>query len=162
MSRLETIEAILEFLVPLLGLIVFFFTGRAVERSHLRRLAIQEEALSHIMVHELKSLPQGWTVTGEPILVYGSVVLALDYYKSFMSGLKKIVGGRLGAYETLVDRGRREALVRMKQMAADHGCNVVWNMRMETSMMMNSRGGSSSTELYTYGTAMRVQNTYGA
>lgn len=161
MSRTEAFSVLFQIFVPVVGLIIFFFSGRAIERRHLRRLAEQEEALSHIIVHELKSLPRGWTVTGDPVLVYGSVVLAIDYYKSFISGLKKIVGGRLGAYERLVERGRREALVRMKQMAADQGCNVVWNMRMETSMMMNNRGGASSAELYAYGTAMRVQASHG-
>lgn len=140
-------------------LLFFFLIGRSVERSHLRRLEEDEAALSHIVVHQLKSLPSGWTVTAEPVLVDGSVVLAIDYFKAFLSSLKKIVGGRLGEYERLVERARREAVVRMKQEAANLNCNVVWNMRMETSMMANSRGGNNSVEVYAYGTAMRVQTT---
>jgi uncharacterized protein YbjQ (UPF0145 family) len=150
---------LINLLLPVLALIVFYFTGRTVERRHLKRLAEQEAGLSHIRVEQLKSLPRGWVVTSEPILVYGSVVLANDRFKVFISALKKIVGGRLYEYERLVDRGRREAIIRMKQMAADHGCNVVWNMRIETSMLSDSQSRTaSSAELYAYGTAMRVQS----
>ncbi len=129
-----------------------------MERRHLERLLERESALSHIRVENIKNLPPGWTVTAEPLLVYGSVVVANDYYKVFISGLKKIVGGRLGEYERLLDRGRREAIVRMKTMADEHGCNIVWNMRVETAMMQDRPGrAASSAELYAYGTAMRVQ-----
>lgn len=154
----EMIEFLFNLILPVVGLIIFYFIGKTVERRHLRYLDEQELALSHVLVHELKSLPRGWTITGEPMLVDGSVVLANDYYKMFINSLKKIVGGNLGEYERLVQRGRREAIIRMKQMAADHGYNVVWNMRIETSMLLDGkRGGATSAELYAYGTAMHVQ-----
>lgn len=154
----DAFEFLFNIVFPFVMLVIFYFIGRSVERRHLRRLDEQEAALSHIVVHELKSLPSGWTVTAEPMLVYGSVVLANDYFKMFISSLKKIVGGHLREYERLVERGRREAIIRMKQMAADNGYNVVWNMRIETSMLADGkRGGATSAELYAYGTAMFVQ-----
>ncbi len=154
----ELIGGLIQIALPILALVIFFFIGRSVERRHLKRLVEQEAALSHIRVEVIKSLPRGWTVTSEPVLVYGSVVLAADYYKAFVSALKKIVGGRLGEYERLLDRGRREAIVRMKAMAAEQGCNIVWNMRVETAMMQDKRGqAAASAEIYAYGTAMRVQ-----
>lgn len=154
----ELIGGLIQIFLPIVALILFFFIGKSTERRHLRRLEKREAELAHIRVEEIKSLPRGWTVTNEPVLVYGSVVVANDYYKVFVSTLKKIVGGRLVEYERLVQRGRREAIVRMKQMADEHGCNVVWNTRIETSMLQDSRGqGASSAELYAYGTAMRVQ-----
>lgn len=154
----EAIGALINILFPIIALIIFFFIGRGVERRHMRSLEEREAALSHIRVEQIKSLPRGWTVTSEPVLVYGSVVLANDYYKGFISGLKKIVGGRLREHERLVERGRREAIIRMKEMAQQHGCNIVWNTRIETAMMQDSRGrAASSAELYAYGTGMRVQ-----
>src|SRR5690606_26976040 len=112
----ELIAGLFNIFLPILALVVFFFIGRMTERRHLRRLEQSEAALAHIRVEQIKSLPRGWTVTNEPVLVYGSVVVANDYYKVFVSNLKKIVGGRLGEYERLVQRGRREAIVRMKMM----------------------------------------------
>lgn len=154
----ELVGALVQFALPVVALIFFFFIGRSVERRHLKRLLERETALSHIRVENIKSLPRGWAVTGEPLLVFGSVVMANDYYKVFISGLKKIIGGRLGEYERLLDRGRREAIVRMKTMADEHGCNIVWNMRVETAMFQDRPGrAASSAELYAYGTAMRAE-----
>ena len=140
-------------------LIFFYIVGRWGERNHLRRMEEEEATLSHITVEQIKNLPSGWQVTAPPVLVSGSVVLGIDYFKSFKSSLKKIIGGRIGEYERLMTRGRREAIIRMKRMAADQNCNVVWNMRIETSMMSNSRGANNSVEVYVYGTAMRVRTS---
>lgn len=149
-----------DLLIPAAAMVLFFIVGRLVERRHLAYLKQQEAALAHIRVEQLKTLPPNWITTSEPVLVVGSVVLANDFFKMFISGLKKIVGGRLGEYERLIDRGRREAVIRMKQMAADHGCNVVWNMRLETSMINDSPGrneGATSAEIFAYGTAINVK-----
>lgn len=154
----EIFAALFNLFLPAIALVIFYFIGKTVERRHMRYLDEQEQALSHVIVHELKSLPRGWEITGEPMLVDGSVVLANDYFKMFISSLKKIVGGRLGEYERLVQRGRREAIIRMKQKAADNGYNVIWNLRIETSMLLDGkRGGATSAELYAYGTAMIVR-----
>jgi uncharacterized protein YbjQ (UPF0145 family) len=37
------------------------------------------------------------------------------------------------AYESLVDRARREAVLKVKQRAYDGGYNVIANLRLETS-----------------------------
>lgn len=139
-------------------LVFFFFVGNYVERKHLRSLQEREEELKDIVVHQLKSMPSGWTVVGEPILLTSSVVLANDYFKSFKSALKNLVGGQLTDHQRLMERGRREAIVRLKAQARDAGCNVVWNVRMETAMMQEQRRQkASSGEFIAYGTGMRVQ-----
>lgn len=158
--NIDVISLFGDLLIPVAALVLFFIVGRSVERRHLAYLQQQEAALAHIRVEQLKTLPANWAVAGEPVLVVGSVVLANDFFKMFVSGLKKIIGGRLGEYERLIDRGRREAIIRMKQMAADHGCNVVWNMRLGTSMINDSPGrneGATSAEIIAYGTAIYVK-----
>ena len=150
-------EAFIDLIFPLLMLVFFFFVGGFVERRHLKSLKEREEKLEGIMVHQLKSLPPGWTVIGDPVLLAGSVVIANDYFKAFKSTLKKIIGGNLGEYERLLERGRREAIVRLKEKALAQGCNVVWNIRMDTAMMQDKRRNASSAEIIIYGTGMRVQ-----
>lgn len=148
----------MELLFALATLIFFFFFGAWVERKHLRSLDEREAELEGIVVHQLKSMPPGWTVTGEPVLLSASVVLANDYFKSFKSALKKLIGGNLTEHQRLMERGRREAIVRLKQEARNAGCNVVWNVRLETSMMQEqAKQKASSGEFIAYGTGMRVQ-----
>ena len=48
-------------------------------------------------------------------LVQGSAVISIDYFKRMLAALRNIVGGEVKSYETLVDRARREATLRMKR-----------------------------------------------
>ena len=55
----------------------------------------------------------------------------IDYFKRFLAGLRNIFGGTVRSYESLIDRARREAVLRMKEMAGD--ASVIVNVRIETS-----------------------------
>ena len=86
----------------------------------------------------------------------GSVVVANDYFKTFAASLRNLVGGRMVVYESLVDRGRREALLRMKEDAIAWGASQVVNVRFETSNIAGqSQQGASAVEIMAYGTGIR-------
>jgi len=130
--------------------------GGAIERAHLRRLERREQALSDILVSDMRWLPAGWRVS-EGRLVVGEAVIATDYFKVFVAGLRNLVGGRVRSYQTLVDRARREAIVRMLEQARAAGCNVVWSVRVETSTIQGKQQGKSGgVEVMAYGTTMRA------
>ena len=79
------------------------------------------------------------------------MVVASDYFKSFVAGLVNIFGGRIRSYEPLLDRGRREAVLRLKQEAKQQGASMVFNVKYETSRI----GGRVTTiEVMAYGTAL--------
>lgn len=142
---------------PAVLLFVGLVVGGAVESAHFRRLARQEQALSHILVSALKRLPDNWHVS-EPVLVAGEAVIATDYFKVFAAALRKLIGGRMRSYETLVERARREAIVRMLHQAQAAGCNLIWNVRIETSTIQGKQQGKSSgIEVLAYGTAMKTR-----
>jgi uncharacterized protein YbjQ (UPF0145 family) len=87
--------------------------------------------------------------------VQGSAVISIDYFKRILAGLRNIVGGEVKSYETLVDRARREATLRMKEMAWD--ADIILNLRIETSAIGNSannRKAIGSIEAIAYGTAI--------
>jgi len=90
--------------------------------------------------------------------VVGEVVIAADYFKTFLAAMRKIVGGNLHAYETLLERARREAIVRMKEAAQDMGANRVVNMRFASSNVGSTEGRRRApmVEMYAYGTAIRA------
>ncbi len=90
-------------------------------------------------------------------LVSGNVVISIDYYKKLLSAIRAIFGGRLGSYESLLDRARREAILRMKAACARAGGRIVVNVRIETasiSRYSQNRGSVGSVEVVAYGTAL--------
>jgi len=86
-------------------------------------------------------------------LVQGSVVISVDYFKRVLAGLRSFFGGTVRSYETLLDRARREALLRLKESCP--GARQIINLRIETSSI--SKGGKNrigSVEVLAYGTAL--------
>jgi uncharacterized protein YbjQ (UPF0145 family) len=145
-------------IVPFVVLLVLaVLTGTWVERRHFRQLAAREAALEHILVTDVRSLPAD--CAKEPFgLVFGEVVVASDYFKTFVAQLKKLVGGELRTFETLMERARREALLRMLESADRMGANRVVNVRFSTSNVgsMKRNRKAAMVEMYAYGTAIYV------
>lgn len=136
-------------------LLAALVAGRLVEAAHFRRLAMRERELADILVSGQRWLPPNWQAS-EPRLVTGSVVIANDYFKVFAAGIRKIFGGRIRSFETLVERARREAVVRMLDEARAAGANAVWNVRIETASLGGEQA-RSGIEAIAYGTALRIQ-----
>lgn len=145
-------DTLISLSVLVILLAVGFFAGRAAEARHYRSIRRREQELAGVFLLHGKYPPPN--ATGGQ-LVMGSVVVSVDYFKRFLSGLRKLVGGRLTAYESLLDRARREAVLRMKAGAAAQGYNAVVNVRMETSSVSQSaEQGPGSVELLAFGTAV--------
>ena len=139
-------------LVTLLALGYFF--GRIAESRHYKSLIRREQEYRNVVAIASKIPPLGERLEAS-ILVSGSVVISVDYFKRFLAGLRSLVGGRIVAYESLLDRARREALLRMKQEARKLGADRVFNIKLETaSISKNARGGIGSIEVLAYGTAL--------
>ncbi len=138
-----------------------FFIGRANERRHFRELAALEESLADVVVHSGRG-PSHNGGFGGATLVVGSVVIAEDYFKRIAAALKSLIGGRLVAYESLLERGRREAIVRMKEQARRLGATQVVTMRLETSSLSedwSARRPMFAAEFIAYGTALLPART---
>ena len=146
---------IVMFALPV-GLIVLgFAVGHLRERSHLRSLDRREAGLRDIAVVNLKRIPDPGTVT-HCDLVMGEVVIGTDYFKSFASALRNLVGGEVRSLETLVTRARREAIVRMLQQARHLGAAEVYNVRLEPSNIVSRQGQRKTfaAEMLAFGTAV--------
>ena len=127
--------------------------GRAAERKHFASIFRREEQLKDLLVFNERQLPPGDWQRGQ--LVEGNVVISLDYFKRLVSTLKALFGGRLTAYESLLERARREALLRMKEHARAKGADMVINVRLETASISKGKGDQiGSVEVYAYGTAL--------
>jgi len=131
-----------------------YLFGQYFERRHYKSILKREKGSLHVPLLTLKTAPSGLK-SCDAALVTGSVVVSVDYFKRFLAGLRTIVGGRVKSYESLVDRARREAILRMKEQAIDRGAIVVTNVRIETSSISKGQGNAiGSIEVLAYGTAI--------
>ena len=143
----------MELIVVLCLLVIGFFFGRMNEARHFRMLEKREDALAHITVSNTKQIPDGM---GNSEFVSGNMVVSVDYFKRFVAGFRTLFGGQIKSYTTLLERARREAVVRMKDEAEAAGMIHIANLRIETvSVYQNAKTGIGSIEAYAYGTALK-------
>jgi uncharacterized protein YbjQ (UPF0145 family) len=143
-----------ELIIFLTLLALGFGFGQYLESQHYKSIIKRESSLRHIPAIATKHLPADF-IPCSTQMVCGNVVISIDFFKKFVSGLRAIVGGRIRSYETLIDRARREAVLRMKEQAAAQGANYIFNVKMETSSISKGRRDSiGSVEILAYGTAI--------
>lgn len=127
--------------------------GRYAETRHYRSIIAREQALSSLPTVASRLPPNDRLYQQQ--LVSGGVVVSVDYFKRFLAGLRNLFGGRMKAYETLLDRARREAILRMKEQAEAAGAAYVFNPKLETASISKGKGNNiGSVEVFAYGTAM--------
>jgi len=134
-------------------LIIGIFFGSMNERNHFARIERAEAELSDIKVFNIKTLPDNLEKGGA--LVTGNVVIAVDYFKVFIAGFIMLFGGRMSAYEKMMERARREALIRMQREAKALGADAIYNTRIEFSAVGQRPNKIGGAELFAYGTAVR-------
>jgi uncharacterized protein YbjQ (UPF0145 family) len=134
-------------------------TGTILEMRHFRSIKEREAALQQLPVLTTREYPEDRSIL-ETRLVTGSVVVSVDYFKRFLAGLRNIFGGEVRSYCSLLDRGRREAILRMKEQWPE--ADMIVNLRVETSSISKGRSKGKhqsigSTEVLTYGTAIKFR-----
>ena len=135
-------------------LIVGYFIGSYLERKHYKSIIQREEELRALPVVASKLLPPDGDRYNQ-VLVMGNVTISVDYFKRFLATLHNFFGGRVTSYETLLDRARREAILRMKAEALSKHASLVLNVKYETASIYKGSGSNiGSVEVLAYGTAM--------
>ena len=153
------IESAISLGFPLLLLLATYFTGGWIERRHYRDIRARERKWQRLPAITLSATPASWQVV-ESGLVNGSVVVSVDYFKRFLAGLRQLIGGRVKSYESILDRARREAVLRLKAEAIERGYNAVVNVRLETTRMANARRRGekiAGLEVLAYGTGLKLR-----
>jgi len=148
----------------MLDLIIFislvalgYGAGTWAEKRHYRTIVEHEQAMLDLPAVTLKSVDIPPEKIRSSQLVHGSAVISVDYFKRIVAMLRNIFGGKVTSYESLVDRARREALLRMKAMA--DGAAVIVNVRIETAAIgkQSNRKSIGCLEAVAYGTALVVE-----
>lgn len=142
-----------DLIIILVLLTVGFVVGGMIEKAHLRKVKERERTFLNLPAVTAQKFLEDNSEISYATLVYGSVVISSDFFKDFVAGLKTLFGGRLTTYESLLDRARREAVLRMKEKAMD--ADIIINTRVETSEIGSDKG--ISVEVIAYGTAIRYK-----
>jgi len=148
------------------SLIIFFVLlslgyvfGKMSENRHYRSIHAREQALVALPTTSSKKPIGNSAPIHHAELVYGHVVISVDYFKQILAGLRNLFGGTVQSYETLLDRARREAILRMKERCPT--ADQILNLRIETSSISKGDAGDQigSIEVLAYGTAISFESS---
>lgn len=131
-------------------LVLGYLFGRLAERRHYRKIIQRESDTRQLPVVASRYPPEDRIYRQQ--LVSGNVVIASDYFKAFLAGLINIFGGRVTPFESMLDRARREAVLRMKDEALALDAAYVFNIKFDTTRIATGKIGAM--EVLAYGTAM--------
>lgn len=133
-----------------------YFFGRHTEQKHFKSIIAREQEYGQLLTFSTR-LPPPELEISESRLVGGDVVISIDYFKRVAAGLRNIFGGPVTAYESLIERARREAILRMKEDAESMGARMIINVKLETSSITKGAGDQiGAVEVYAYGTALKT------
>ena len=150
------LDILLVIVLPLLLLILGYLIGSHKEKRHYQSIQRRERALLHIPVTTaFIALSSDREIAGVK-LVSGATVVSVDYFKRLLAFFRNLIGGKVQAYASLVDRARREAILRMKESSPDSDEFI--NCRLHTAQIGGIRKrGTACVEVIAYATAIRYR-----
>lgn len=134
-------------------LVTGYVVGQFLEKRHFRDIEERELALLELVTTNSRNPVGEVGPVTRAELVRGNCCISVDYFKRIAAGLRKLFGGTIGAYETLLDRARREAILRLKESCP--GATQIINLRVDTSSIFQGQGQQTGTvEVLATGTAI--------
>lgn len=161
MDQTEFIINLIIIALIFLGPVVLFFfgwfVGSRIEKRHYQSIQAREQTFLRLPAVPTRT-PDPDRMIAESRFVMGAVVISNDPFKKFLARLRMIFGGRLRSYESLLDRARREAILRMKESFPQ--ADTILNLRLETSTIASKKGKKAMgiVEVVASGTAIRYQS----
>ncbi len=148
-----SVELLISLGIPVLLIVVGRIVGSRIERRHYESIIEREALFGDQPAFSTKQFDAPRPVRAASLAV-GSVVVSVDHFKRFVSGFRMIFGGEVRSYSSLIDRARREAVLRMKESHPD--AHAYLNTRLETSTISStsSNEGIGTIEVLAYGTAV--------
>jgi len=144
------------YLLPVFLIVLGYIAGSMAEANHYASIKERENRFFTIPTITSKDYDRSRPIVATQLCV-GSVVVSIDYFKRFLSSFRMIFGGEMRAYASLIDRGRREALLRMKEQSP--GADIFINCRIETSSISQGQGKSLGTvEVLAYATSIKYKS----
>lgn len=114
-------------------IVLGFIFGSFAERKHFANLEQRESSRGKFLVTQIKNFPASAPSDRAPQLLVAETVIATDYFKSFLANLRRIFGGEVRSFNSLLDRARRETTQRLVDQARERGYNAICNVRLITA-----------------------------
>lgn len=131
--------------------------GSITEKNHYKKIKKREIQLynkPYISFHKNAISKKKKVRKSE--LVSGCCVISSTYFKDFISSIKTFFGGKMTPYESLLDRARREAILRMRESA--YGASGIMNVKVESCILSDqSSKGVPQIAMIAYGTAVTYE-----
>ncbi|MGX4643134.1 YbjQ family protein [Massilia sp. SYSU DXS3249] len=133
-------------------IILGYICGQIADKRHYRSIHAREKAWLHLPTTAGRfPVTEGQVARCE--LVSAGTVVSVDYFKRATAALRSIVGGQVKSHESLLDRAKREAVLRLKESCP--GAHEIVNLRLDTvPLSKNASGGIGAVEIFAYGTAL--------
>ncbi len=144
-------------LIVFVSLILIGYTaGKRLEKRHYKSIHEREMKFLQRPTTTTKTLPGNQSVQ-QASMAIGAVVVSVDYFKRFLATIRMIFGGEVSSYASLIDRGKREAILRMKESCPN--ADLYLNFRLETAAISQGRRNKvGSIEFVAYSTAINFKS----
>ena len=150
----------MDILILVIFISICAITGKTIEKNHYKNIRQREIAL----------IKKPYLTYGNKIFdkkeiesidfVTSDIVIGCDRFSSICADLKSIFGGNVRSFEATLDRGRREALLRLREKAHTLGANIVINVKYDSvSLVPLGTKGGPLVAITAYGTAIRYVRT---
>jgi uncharacterized protein YbjQ (UPF0145 family) len=137
-------------------LTICYFTGKSIEKNHYKKIKERELLL---IKKPYISFEKNFLVNKEvqsAQLVASTVVIGCDAFRAFLANLRNFMGGHVPTYEALLDRARREALLRIREAALRQGADIVINVKVDSiTLDPIEYSKNPKTCITAYGTAIK-------
>jgi uncharacterized protein YbjQ (UPF0145 family) len=160
------LELILSLAIPAGLLALGFFVGRFQEQTHLASLDAREATLGHMLVTQVRSYPGIVPGAAPPRMIIAEAVIGADFLKVFQASLRKLIGGEVRSFQSMLTRARREATLRVLEEAHAAGYNAICNLRLNSADIggnaaSNRKQGMAMAAIIASGTAYHAQRSSG-
>ena len=97
---------------------------------------------------------EGRRIAGYLGIVTGEAVMGTNFVTDWFAGIRDVLGGRSGSYQKLLNRAKDQAVVDMRERAADLGADAVVGVDLDYQVI----GGDQKTMLLVVanGTAVKL------
>lgn len=116
-----------------------------------RQTGDADSATSHVLTTTLSQIT-GYEIVEEQGVIQGGMFTSKNALSDLGAGLKNLIGGELGAYTSLLEAARDEALKRLKKEAIFKGGNAVIGIQFSGFAMEAEALGINA-----YGTSVTVR-----
>ncbi len=153
------IRLIFEVLQFIVGMVIGLVWGRRAERRHFESLRRREAEHAGVLFTDAKRYYGKVDMSRGGKMVVAETVVASDYLKSFLARLRNIFGGEVRSFELMMQRARREALMKLAEQAAAEGYNALCNVRIQFADVGGGTQGRAVpfAPILAYATAYRIQ-----